>query len=60
MAQLTRTDLSTAQRFTDHRKIIGLRNQLIHGYGVVDSRITWDVVENKLPVLIDELKRALP
>jgi uncharacterized protein with HEPN domain len=40
LAQLRRFDESAAKQITDHTKIIGFRNQLLHGYGVVDDRIT--------------------
>jgi uncharacterized protein with HEPN domain len=33
LSQLRRVDEPTAERITDHWKIVGLRNQLIHGYG---------------------------
>src|SRR6266536_3550623 len=32
-----------------HRRVIELRNKLIHGYARVDDRLLWDVVESKLP-----------
>src|SRR5829696_6364892 len=48
VAQLARIEPGTAERLTDYRKIIGLRNQLIHGYGVIDNNITWDIVVTKL------------
>jgi uncharacterized protein with HEPN domain len=59
LAQLKRMDEATAERITDHRKTIALRNQLIHGYGVIDNRITWDILHQKLPVLITEFKSLL-
>lgn len=59
LSQLRHTDEPTAQRITDYWKIIGLRNQLIHGYGVIDNRITWNIIEEKLPVLIRELSQML-
>jgi len=31
------------------RKIIGMRNKLIHGYDDVDAEIVWNVVEKDLP-----------
>jgi uncharacterized protein with HEPN domain len=59
LSQLKRVDEATAIRITDHWKIIGLRNQLIHGYGVVNHRITWDIIQGKLPILIRELTEIL-
>jgi uncharacterized protein with HEPN domain len=40
--------------------IIGFRNRLIHGYDSVDSRIVWDVIQNKLPPLHAAVRRLLP
>lgn len=31
------------------KKIAGLRDILIHAYAVVDLKIVWDIVSNKLP-----------
>jgi uncharacterized protein with HEPN domain len=36
-----------------------LRNQLIHGYGVIDHRITWDIIDGKLPLFIEEVGQLL-
>ena len=33
------------------KKIIGLRNILIHEYSGIDRDIIWDIIENKLPEL---------
>jgi uncharacterized protein with HEPN domain len=59
LSQLKRIDEGTAARITEHSKIIGFRNQLIHGYGVIDNHITWDIIQVKLPVLIRELRELL-
>jgi uncharacterized protein with HEPN domain len=40
-----------ADRIPALRRIIGLRNHVIHGYNLVDDEIVWDVVQNKLPLL---------
>ena len=36
-------------------KMIAMRNLLVHNYGNVDASILWDVVKNKLPVLLEQL-----
>ena len=33
------------------RRIVGLRNRLIHGYDSVDDQLVWDLVRHKLPPL---------
>lgn len=40
-------------------QIIGLRNRLVHGYDAVDLNILWNIVQNDLPPLIDQLKTAI-
>jgi uncharacterized protein with HEPN domain len=59
LAQLHKTDANTAEQITEWRRIIGFRNQLIHGYGVIKNEITWDIIENKVPVLRTEVRRLL-
>jgi uncharacterized protein with HEPN domain len=59
LAQLTKLDEATANKITDRPKIVGLRNQLIHGYGVIDHRITWNIIETKLPILVREVTALL-
>jgi uncharacterized protein with HEPN domain len=37
-------------------QIIGLRNRLVHGYDAVDADILWDIVQQDLPPLIEQLE----
>ncbi len=55
LAQLNRTDPVTASRLSDYRRIIGFRNQIVHGYSKLDDETTWRIIEEKLPVLLKEL-----
>ncbi len=41
------------------RQVIGMRNQLIHGYFDISYRIIWSTVNEDIPKLIEALKKAL-
>lgn len=57
--RLSQIDSDTASRITAHRRIVNFRNQLIHGYFVVDDRAVWDVVQVHLPTLGSEVEALL-
>lgn len=59
ISKLSRVDAETAARISDYRRIIALRNVLIHGYAQVDSRILWDVLQMNLPILQKETQDLL-
>jgi uncharacterized protein with HEPN domain len=42
------------------RSVAGLRDILAHEYFGIDDEIVWDVVKNKLPTLIEQLRGILP
>jgi len=40
-------------------QIIGLRNKIIHGYFNVNLRIVWEITQNDLPPLKQQVERIL-
>ena len=46
---LTRLDPAIAAKISDHRRIIGVRNILVHSYAKVDDRVIWSIVRDKVP-----------
>ena len=53
------TDNELLQNISEHHRIIGFRNILIHGYDIVDENIVWNAVTKHLPILIEEVKEIL-
>lgn len=48
-----------AGQLPEIHRAIGLRNRLIHGYDSVDEEIVWDVIQSKLPPLVERLAQIL-
>ena len=46
-------------QITNSRKIVDLRNRIIHGYDSVSDEIIWSVVAKHLPVLQAEIEQLL-
>jgi len=51
-------DINPDIKISNARKIVGVRNRIIHGYDDIDNTEIWSIIINSLPVLkkeIDEL-----
>ena len=59
MAQLAHRSPETANRFTDHRAVIGFRNVLIHQYPKIDDKKVWNHIVKDLPRLLREARALL-
>ncbi len=59
LSRIKNTDSELLEKISEHHRIIGFRNILIHGYDVVDEAIVWQAVTNHLPILIREVKEIL-
>lgn len=51
--QLAKLDATLAARIPYLPQIVAFRNQLIHGYAVVNHSTVWNVVQDALPPLLD-------
>ncbi len=38
-----------------YRRIVDFRNQIVHGYFGIDQEIVWNVVNQKIPELVDDI-----
>lgn len=59
LSKLAKLDTATANRISEHRRIIAFRNILVHGYADVDNRLVWDIIETKLALLRVEVETLL-
>jgi len=59
-ARLVSAEGKTAHPEIDWDKIAGMRNRLIHEYFRVSLRIVWQVVQNDIPALIEQLEPLVP
>lgn len=41
------------------KQLYGLRNRIVHGYDGVSMQIVWDTVTEDIPILDDQLRRAI-
>jgi len=48
-----------AKKITDTRRIVALRNYLIHSYDNVNPATIWSIIQNNLPVLKSEIAALL-
>lgn len=57
--QLAKLDPSMALRIPDLPQIVAFRNQLIHGYALVNVDTVWNIVQNALPGLLSTVEALL-
>ena len=48
-----------AESIRNYQKIISFRNILIHGYDTISDPIVWDVIQNSLSELLEDVKDLL-
>jgi uncharacterized protein with HEPN domain len=56
-AEINSPDLSAL--IPDVRRIVGMRNRIIHGYADVDDELLWQTIETHVPPLTQRLTELL-
>jgi len=59
MTRLRAESPEMCSRISEHQKIVGFRNVLIHGYDSINADITWRISQEKLPILLREVSELL-
>lgn len=57
--RIVKSDASYIERITDSLNIIGLRNQVIHGYDNISDENIWAILINHLPLLKEDIIQLL-
>jgi uncharacterized protein with HEPN domain len=53
------SDPALAGQIRELRRIVGLRNRVVHGYDTIDHKIVWTVVQRNVPLLQTRLADLL-
>jgi uncharacterized protein with HEPN domain len=52
-------EAAIAEQFPDLRKIVGMRNRLVHGYDQLDLDVLWDATISHVPKLLEQIESLL-
>jgi uncharacterized protein with HEPN domain len=59
MTRLKKEHPEILDKITDHEKIIGFRNVLVHGYDIIDEATVWSAIKDSVPTLRHEVEDLL-
>jgi len=57
--RLSASDPDTASKIEHFERIISFRNILIHGYDIIENTVVWDIIQQDLPKLHNQVKSFL-
>lgn len=58
MNRLSSADSDMASELGDVGPIVAFRNVLVHGYFKIDHAMLWEVIQNRLPILLANAERV--
>ena len=57
--RLADADQAIAEKITGYQSIIGLRNRIAHEYDNIANQTLWNIIQNNLPTLHNEVTNLL-
>ncbi len=57
--RISHAERAIAEKITGYQTIIGFRNRIAHEYDNLANRTVWDIIQRKLPVLLNEVTTIL-
>lgn len=57
--RLKHLDETVLAAIPQHRRIIGFRNVITHGYDAIEPELVWDAIQNHLPTLKQAIEALL-
>lgn len=59
IGKLRERDSATCHRISEAHAIAAFRNRVIHGYDLVDDEVVWNIIQEKVPRLLEEVDGLL-
>ncbi len=59
LSRIKKIDPSQLENISDVSQIIGFRNVIVHGYDTVSDRISWDALNESIPLLMKEINNKI-
>ena len=59
LSQASKADESICEQISDFRRIINLRNVIVHGYASVEDETIWGILQDDVPKLKEEVESLL-
>jgi uncharacterized protein with HEPN domain len=57
--RLSKIDPETVSKISYFQRIISFRNILIHGYDIIENTVVWDIIQEDLPNLYNQVESLL-
>ncbi|MCC9077812.1 DUF86 domain-containing protein [Litorilinea aerophila] len=59
LRRLQISDEDVLEDIREYRKIIGFRNLLAHGYDAISDEVVWEICQDDLSLLLEDVSRLL-